>query len=197
MQQKNYFYYIILLLIPPAVVLKSRFVTRDNLYMIVPLAIAYLCYFFCLMLVLQIIYSAVRNKKQKDFFVCIYTYDTKTCTFWLDGINGELAVLFISNPFKLQYIPVSDIDSVSVSVDYELGHKKDRAYASRINIVMQIKGKRYKIPIAIGASKYMIIRMAGNGKLILEEAEKFADILLNVKEEKRKARLLQETGKYD
>ena len=100
-------------------------------------------------------------------------------------------------PFKLQYIPVSDIDSVSVSVDYELGHKKDRAYASRINIVMQIKGKRYKIPIAIGASKYMIIRMAGNGKLILEEAEKFADILLNVKEEKRKARLLQETGKYD
>lgn len=67
MQQKNYFYYVILLLIPPAVVLKSRFVTRDSLYMIVPLAIAYLCYFFCLMLVLQIIYSAVRNKKQKDF----------------------------------------------------------------------------------------------------------------------------------
>ena len=60
MQQKNYFYYVILLLIPPAVVLKSRFVTRDNLYMIVPLAIAYLCYFFCLMLVLQIIYSSVR-----------------------------------------------------------------------------------------------------------------------------------------
>lgn len=43
----------------------------------------------------------------------------------------------------------------------------------------------------------MIIRMAGNGKLILQEAEKFTDILLNVKEEKRKARLLQETGKYD
>ncbi len=32
----------------------------------------------------------------------------------------------------------------------------------------------------------MIIRMAGNGKLILEEAEKFVDILLNVKEEKGK-----------
>lgn len=54
MQQKNYFYYVILLLIPPAVVLKSRFVTQDNLYMIVPLAIAYLCYFFCLMLFMQI-----------------------------------------------------------------------------------------------------------------------------------------------
>lgn len=73
MQQKNYFYYVILLLIPPAVVLKSRFVTQDNLYMIVPLAIAYLCYFFCLMPVLQIIYFAVRNKKAEGFF-CLHLY---------------------------------------------------------------------------------------------------------------------------
>lgn len=99
-------------------------------------------------------------------------------------------MLFISNPFKVQYIPVSDIDSVSVSVTYELGHKKDQAYASRISIVMQIKGKKYKIPIAIEAGKYMVIRMAGNGKLILEEAQRFTDALLNVKAEKGKARVL-------
>lgn len=36
----------------------------------------------------------------------------------------------------------------------------------------------------------MVIRMAGNGKLILKEAQRFSDALLNVKAEKGKARVL-------
>ena len=63
-------------------------------------------------------------------------------TFWLDEEGGELAALFILNPFHVQYMAVPRIDSMDVRLD---GLTADRKYARQISVHLVVDGKAYKM----------------------------------------------------
>lgn len=99
-------------------------------------------------------------------------------TFWLDEERGELAALFILNPFHIQYIAVPRIDSMDVRLD---GLTADRKYVQQICVLLVIDGKTYRMR-ACSMGRFGPVGMDGYGGMVLRQVQGFAGAILEVKQ---------------
>ena len=102
-------------------------------------------------------------------------------TFWLDEKGGELAALFILNPFHVQYMAVPRIDSMDVRLD---GLTADRKYARQISVHLVVDGKTYKMQ-ACSMGRFGPVLMDGYGGMVLRQIQQFTGAVLEVKQRMR------------
>ena len=138
MRKINYIYYIVMLALWPAVDRLLSIGTRISplFFWLLPLYAGwfigspFLLYWLRQRLPLRTSFHASRECKME------------WGTFWLDEKGGELAALFILNPFHVQYMAVPRIDSMDVRLD---GLTADRKYARQISVHLVVDGKAYKM----------------------------------------------------
>lgn len=123
-------------------------------------------------------YSRNKKKQMKEGFVCHAACNGAYTTFWLDKNRGELAVLCLFNPFKVQYISVNRIGDASAGIK---NLSKDQKTADQINLILTVDGKRQKT-VVLMSSRYYIIHMDGDGNKTFDETKRFAEQILEAKQ---------------
>lgn len=177
MRKINYIYYIVMLALWPAVDRLLSIGTRISplFFWLLPLYAGwfigspFLLYWLRQRLPLRTSFHASRECKME------------WSTFWLDEEGGELAALFILNPFHVQYIAVPRIDSMDVRLD---GLTADRKYARQISVHLVVDGKTYKMQ-ACSMGRFGPVVMDGYGGMVLRQVQQFAGAVLKVKQRMR------------
>lgn len=158
MKKISYPYYLIMLALWPVVI--CSIVSVWSL-LILPL---YTCWFLFSPF---LFYHINRKRELKPAFVCTSSYQAQGCTIWFDHVHGELAILFVLCPFKVQYFSSERVKDVHLRIDY---NKKDRRYADRIVCIMTVDDKVHNISLA-SVQRHYLIDMESNGKYILNQME--------------------------
>lgn len=176
MKRINYLYYVVLIALWPLVSMLIGIGEKKSRLFLLLFPI-YVCW---LIFSQNLFYAINRKKPLKDTFTCTYTCKTDWSIIWVDKIHGELAALFMFNPFHVQYIPISRVEDARVQIEYAA---KNQEYAGQISCLITIDGKAYKTPIAT-RSRYALIKMDGYGNLAVKQAQEFADQILLAKQSK-------------
>lgn len=174
MKKINYLYYIMLLAMWPIVDYIIGIGTRKNKWFLILLPLYVSWFIFSPAL----FYEVNKKSKLKETFICSFKYEAQWCMLWFDRIHGELAVLYMFNPFKVQYFGIDRITSIRVQTD---ALSKDKKYAGQISCVVAIENRNYKIAIITRGRGYMI-SMDRYGNNILKQLQRLVDEILETKQ---------------
>lgn len=163
----SFFYFIIMIAMWPAVDYLIGKGTYISVWFLLLLPL-YICW---VLFSPFLFYQITRKKQLTESFACCSSCQAEWCTLWFDRIQGDLAVLYMLYPFRVQHFSVKQIDEVRIHVDY---NKKSPGYADQISCIITIDGKPHKISLS-SRNRFYLVNMEGYGKIVLKEAEKFVN----------------------
>lgn len=175
MKRINFLYYIVLIALWPLVDRMIGIGQRISNFFLLLMPL-YVCFFIFSQ---NIFYGINKRKALKATFVSCFQCETTECTLWLDRIHGELAVLCLFNPFKVQYIPVEKIQNAYAKVFYT---KKNPELVSCVALVLDIKGRKYNISMLTRGKYCSGYPEDGMPAFILMDIKKITDGILEARE---------------
>lgn len=140
MKKVNYVYFILLLALWPAVDYMLSVGTRLSPWFLLLLP----GYISWIIFSPALVYNVKKKQQLKSSFMPYMELKMEWCTFWLDKVNRELAVLFLLNPFKVQYIPIDRIEKAYARPEWL---SEDKKHAKSIGFYLFIDGKKYKMHV--------------------------------------------------
>lgn len=98
-------------------------------------------------------YEKTKKKGLKDTFYSSHFYELDCSLIWIDTIHGELACLYMFNPFEIQYISLDRIHDAGFHIkDF---HYKQENYISYMTLRFYIDCKKYSLRIMTSGKRWI------------------------------------------